>query len=604
MPNQILTKTGFGYTLLAILAAVLFAAGCAGQANTPENIPAAASPTPSPTPTGRGIGDTLRLLYWQPPAILNPHLTTSTKDLEACRVTYEPLASFDKEGNLVPFLAEEIPSLENGGVAADGKSVTWKLKQGVKWSDGEPFTAADVLFTYQFITNPQTKAATTDNYSSIQNVEVVNDYTIKINFKEVTPDWASPFVGIWGMILPRHKFEAYNGSNARTAPANMMPVGTGPYRVVAFKTEEVLFLGTDLIQTNKIVFEPNPFFREPDKPYFSRVELKGGGTVNEAARSVLKSGEVDFAFSLQIDSETLKELAAEGKGRVVTNPGARVERIVLNHSDPNRETEEGERSFAGYPHPFFSDKRVRQAFTYAINREAIASLYLEGRPTSNLLVAPLAYNSPNTSYEFNLEKAAALLDEAGWIDTNGNGIRDKNGIEMNVLFQTSSNQIRQQTQEIIKDALESIGVKVRLEVIDASIFFSSDPTNPKTLEHFYADLEEYSSGNRSPDPGSYMQRWVCNQIPQKANNWSGQNFARWCNAGYDDLYRQSLTEIDPQKRREIFIKMNDLLIDEVVVIPLVNRAQVSGASKTLVGIDPTPWDATLWNIKDWRREEP
>jgi peptide/nickel transport system substrate-binding protein len=487
-------------------------------------------------------------------------------------------------------------------VAADGKSVTWKLKQDVKWSDGEPFTADDVLFTYEFVTNPDVGATTTGDYSAIESVEVVDDYTVKLNFAEVNPAWAEAFVGIRGVILPHHKFEAYNGSNAGEAPANLIPVGTGPYRVVDFKTEEVLFLGNDLIQTNKIIFEPNPYFREEDKPYFSRIELKGGGTVDEAARSVLQSGDVDYAFNLQVDEAFLTELAESGQGAVVVNPGPRVERIVLNHSDPNTATAQGERSNKDIPHPFFSDPKVREAFTYAIDRDRVAELYLGGQATSNLLVAPLAYNSPNTTYEFNLDKAAALLDEAGWTDTDGDGVRDKDGEELSVVFQTASNAIRQQTQEIVKEDLEKIGVAVRIEVIDSGAFFDSQRSTTKTLWHFYADLEEYQTGNRSPDPGSYMETWTCSGIPQMDNGWQGLNLARWCSAEYDALAEQSGTELDPETRRQILIQMNDLLINDGVVIPLVSTAQVAGASNTLEGIDPTPWDSELWNIKDWRRK--
>jgi peptide/nickel transport system substrate-binding protein len=157
----------------------------------------------------------LNLLYWQAPTTLNPHLTTATKDWAACRITYEPLASYDKDGKLIPFLAAEIPTLENGGVAADGKSVTWKLKPNVLWSDGKPFTANDVLFTYQFITDPDTDAQTTSTYDAIERVEVIDDLTIKLHFKDVNPAWSLPFVGTRGMILPRHAFEGYEGAAAK-----------------------------------------------------------------------------------------------------------------------------------------------------------------------------------------------------------------------------------------------------------------------------------------------------------------------------------------------------------------------------------------------------
>ncbi|MEH2150895.1 peptide ABC transporter substrate-binding protein [Nostoc sp.] len=546
--------------------------------------------TPTAASNASAASNTLKLLYWQAPTILNPHLAQGNKDFEASRITYEPLASFDKDGKLVPFLAAEIPSLENGGVAKDGKSVTWKLKQGVKWSDGKPFTAADVVFTYQFVSNPSVGATTAANYQAVKSVEALNDYTVKINFKEPNPAWSLPFISSNGSIIPRHIFEKYNGSNAREAPANLLPVGTGPYKVVDFKPGDI------------VVYEANSFFREANKPFFKRVELKGGGDATSAARAVLQTGDADFAWNLQVEAPILKQLEAAGKGRLDISFGSYLERITINQTDPNKQTKDGERSSIEFPHPFFKDLKVRQAFNYAIDRDTInQQLYGQtGRAVTNILVAPDIYNSTNTKYEFDLKKAAALLDEAGWKDTNGNGIRDKNGVELKVLFQSSVNPVRQKTQEIIKQSLTSIGVGVELKSIDSSIFFSGDPANPDTLAHFRADLQMFSGGNSNPDPGTYLKAWTCNEISQKKNNWSKPNSSRYCNPEYDKLWLQSNTELDPQKRRQLFIQMNDLLIKEQAVIPLISRANVNGVSNRLTGIDSTPWDDRTWNIKDWQ----
>jgi peptide/nickel transport system substrate-binding protein len=608
---MLMKKSSGFHVLPLLLAVVLLLSACASSTGQVEERPIGPNATPTAIAPakqeGRGVGGTLRLLYWQAPTILNPHLTTGTKDLAACRITYEPLASYDKDGNLIPFLAAEIPSLENGGIAPDGKSVTWKLKQGVKWSDGEPFTADDVLFTYEFVSDPQTGAQTVTAYDAVESVEVVDDFTVKVHFKDVNPAWSLPFVGSGGMILPRHAFGGYSGADATNAPVNQLPIGTGPYRMVppGIKPQEVLFLGTQLVETNKIVYEANPFFREADKPFFSKVELRGGGTVEEAAHSLFQVGDVDFAYNMLLDADLLMQLEAEGKAEAVAYSTAKVERILINLTDPNRATEDGERSSLRFPHPFFSDQKVRQAFSLAIDGEAIAKLYgRTGRPTANLLISPAAYQSPNTKYEFNSGKAAALLDEAGWRDTDGDGIRDKDGVKMSVVFQTSVNDIRQQTQEIVKQNLEAIGIEVELKIIDASTFFGPDPSNPNTRWHFYADMEEYNLGNSSPDPGGYMKNWTCDEIVQKSNNWSGNNIERWCNPAYDALYEQSRTEMDPEKRRQLFIQMNDLIIEEVILIPLVDRAGVHGVSNALVGVDLTAWDSELWNIKDWRRVSP
>ncbi|MBD0333992.1 MAG: peptide ABC transporter substrate-binding protein [Cyanobacteria bacterium Co-bin13] len=563
----------------------LFLSGC-------RSGPDPAQTGTAPVSSGEAVAsDTLRLLYWQAPTILNPHFSSGFKDSEASRITLEPLASFNAEGDMVLFLAAEEPTLENGGVAADGRSVTWKLKEGIQWSDGTPFTAGDVVFTYEFITNPEVGSTTAGTYESIETVEALDDTTVQITFKEPNPAWYLVFTGTEGMILPQHLFQEYAGANGREAPANRMPVGTGPYRVTEFRPGDV------------VVYEPSPSYREADSLAFSRIELKGGGDATSAARAVLQTGDADFAYNLQVEAPVLQQLEAAGRGEVVASFGSLVERVILNFTDPNQATADGERSNLQFPHPFLTDPQVRQALNLAIDRDTIAErLYgATGRATANFLVAPEPFNSGNTTYTYSLEQAQTLLDQAGWVDTNNNGTRDKNGVEMAVVFQTSVNPLRQKTQEIVKQSLESIGMRVELKSIDASVYFSGDPANSETVERFQADLQMLATGNTNPDPGAYMKTYTCDEITQKANNWSKQNYARYCNPAYDALWEQSNRELDPERRQQIFIQMNDLLVNEAVVLPVVHRADAAGVSNQLVGIDLTPWDLHTWNIAEWRR---
>ena len=584
--------------LLAILVVLGLTAcgGTSGAASTATPL----QPTPEPTPV-RGSGGTLQMSFWEAPTILNPHLSFGIKDWEASRIVYEPLASFDENLELVPFLAAEIPT-EGNGIAEDFRSVTWKLRPDVLWADGVPFTAEDVLFTYEFITNPDTGAtAFATAYETIDSVEVIDDTTVRINFLEPNPAWSEPFVGIQGMILPKHLFEPYNGPNAREAPANELPIGTGPYYVEEFKPQEVLLLGTQLVETKKIVFNANPFFREPDKPYFGEIVLRGGGTINEAARSVLEDGLVHYAYNIQLLAEEMEEFE-EITGIVQPNFRALVEQIDINQTDPRTETEDGELSSLSIPHPFFSDPLVRQAFAHAINREAIAALYGRGgQPTHNQLVAPEQYSSDQKVYAFDLQRAADLLAEAGWVDADNDGIREKGEQRLRVLFQTTVDPTREEILAIIKRDLESIGVDVEVKFIDASIFFSGDPENPNTADHFHADMQEFDIISRSPDPIPFLQNWTCDRIPQKENNWlAGFNSPRWCNPEFDALLEQARTERDLEQRRQMIIQLNNMLVEEVVMIPIIQIARLAGFSKDLEGVTLTPWDADTWNIKDWR----
>ncbi|MGB3789128.1 MAG: peptide ABC transporter substrate-binding protein [Phormidesmis sp.] len=534
----------------------------------------------------------LKLLYSRIPTTLNPHLANGFQDFEAARIVYEPLATYAADGRMIPVLASVIPTLENGGLPADGRSVTWRLKPDVRWSDGRPFTADDIVFTYQFVSDPKVAAVTEKYYQAIEKVEAIDPLTVKVTFKQPNPSWALPFTGQNGMILPKHVFEKVRGPNVRQAPENLQPVGTGPYRFIA---------ATDGSWT----YAANEQFRE-GLPAFTLVELKGGVTPYVAARQVLREGTADFAHNLQLEVDDRLELATGSEGQVTATFGAYVERIMLNPTDPNKATESGEKSSVENPHPFLSDVRVRQAVDYAIDGVAIADRIYgnAGQRTNQLLPFPRTYVNPNLPYRYDVEKAKALLDEAGWKDTNGNGIRDRDGVEMRMVFQTPINPVRQQTQDFVKGSLEAIGIEVDNRRVIIDDFFSANPAQTRSLNHFYADMQEYNAGSDTPDPSIYMSWWLCDEIASLENRWQEPNNARYCNPEYDKVWQQASEELDPEKRSQLFQKMNTILIQDAIVIPLVRRAVINGVSNRIAGVDPTPWDTSTWDIGTWMPTEP
>ena len=546
--------------------------------------------TTSPTATSSDSESTdLKLLYWQSPTTLNPHLSNGTKDREAASIIYEPLAAYDAEENLIPILAEEIPTRANGGLSEDSTTVTWKLKPDVLWSDGEPFTAQDVVFTYDYIADPATGATSVEFYPEVASVEAIDDLTVKVTFKQPTPAPFSPFVGGSGMILPEHIFKDYIGANARSAPGNNAPIGTNAFQLKEFRPGDT------------ILYEPNPNFRGDPAP-FTTVELKGGGDAVSAARAVLQTQEADYAWNVQAEPSVIEGLEAGGNGKMEYVFKPMMERIYINFSDPNKEID-GQTSQKDTPHPFLSEKPVREAISLAIDRETITSvLYGEaGEVATNFLVSPDKYASKNISYEFDLDKAATLLDEAGWKDSNNNGIRDKDGVEMNLLFSSSVNPVRQKTQELIKQNLESIGMSVELESVESGVYFG-DPTNPDSVYRFKSDLQLFAFDSETPEPDSYMELYACDQIAQRENQWSKENSSRYCNPEYETLLTQLKQETDQKKRRELFIKMNDLLINDVALIPLVRRSDAYAIANSLTGLEFTPWAASTWKINDWGRQ--
>lgn len=540
------------------------------------------------TPTQAGGGGTLKMLSWQAATQLNPHFASGSADQHAIYLFYEPLANWDGDGVLTPVLAEELPSLENGGVAEDGRSVTWKLKRGVTWHDGTPFTADDCIFTAEFASDPATSAYTMGTYRDI-GIEKIDDYTLRISFDEPTPFWADAFVGTRGLILPRHLFQEYSGARASEAPANQRPVGTGPFII-----EE--FVPSDLIRARA-----NPNYHVPNRPYFDAVEIKGGGDAVSAARAVLQTGEYDFAWNLAVEDDVLDNIQRRGTGEILLLPGANIEHIQLNTTDPWTDVN-GERASVSTEHPAFRDPAVRQAMALAIDREAISEFIYgrSGEATGNFIVAPEQFVSPNTSWEFNVERANEILDAAGW-ERGADGVRAKDGVRLSFVFSTTTSGQRQRTQQVVKQGCDAVGIDLELKAVAGSIFFSSDPGNPDTFGHFYADMQMYTSPMREPDPGLFMQQFLSSEVASRENNWQGRNVTRFRNAEFDALHAESNVEMDPARRAAMFIRMNDIVVDEIVVIPLIFRMVAAGAKRGLKAPLST-WSSYMWQISDWHYE--
>jgi peptide/nickel transport system substrate-binding protein len=531
----------------------------------------------------RGGGGPLRLLLWQAPTILNAYLSLGEKDTIAAGIFYEPLAVFDAEARLRPVLATSIPSRENGQVAVDGLSVVWNLKRGVHWHDGRPFTADDVVFTWEYAI----EGGVGGSYRDLERVEKLNDHAVRVVFREPTGFWGEAFCDT-GHILPRHVFGPFRGRR-REAPANHQPVGIGPYRCVEFRPGDV------------VRAELNPHYHVAGRPFFDTLELKGGGDAPSAARAVLQTGDYDYAWNLQVEDELLSRLERSGRGRLLVTPTALVEHILLNLTDPWREIE-GERSSLKAPHPILADPLVRRALGLLIDRVTIASeLYGRfGSPTGNILNGPAAYVSPNIRWAFDPAGAESALEAAGW-RRGPDGVRIKEGRRLRLLFQTSTNPVRQKTQAVVKQACARAGIEVEVKAVLASVFFANDAADSYT--RFHADLQMYHIGPPPPDPLRFMERFTSWRIPRKANDWAGRNVTRWRDDGYDALWRATRSELDAARRAALFIRMNDLVVTSGAVIPVVRRAQVEAVVRDLQ-VETSPWNSALWSLATWHRRAP
>ncbi len=546
----------------------------------------------------RGSDGNVNIIYWQAPSIMNPFLSGGTKDVEAASMVIEPLARYNEKGALVPWLVEEIPTVDNGGVSADLTSITWKITPGLKWSDGSDFTSADVKFTYDYCTHPEGGCAQSTKFEGVTSVETPDAHTVVVTFEGQTPNPYGPFVGGESPIIQAAQFADCMGAKAPECTAqNYSPIGTGPFVVTEFRPNDVITMAA------------NPNYRDPAKPAFATVTFKGGGSAEASGRAVMETGSFDYGWNLQLAPEVIAKMAEGGKGKPVMGFGPLVERLMLNQTNASADLPEGERSTAAHPHPFLTDPAVYKAMSLAIDRGLLVEVgYGEtgfgtmGNVTCNWVPAPAAFNSTSMTCDTqDIAGANKLLDDAGYVDSDGDGIREANGVPMKLIYQTSTNKVRQDFQVLIKDAWSQIGIDAELRNISASVFFGGDPGSPDTFQKFYADVQMYANTFNGTDPQSYLGNALCDKAPRPDSQWQGENISRFCMPEYDALHTKLTQTAGIEARAEIAKQLNDMAVQNGMMIPLVQRGRVSAHANSLGGVVLNVWDSELWNVADWHR---
>ena len=558
-------------------------------------------PPPGDDTRGAGQGGSATILYWQAPTILNPYLSRGTKDAEAASLVIEPLAEYTPDGEIVPVLATRVPTTGNGGFSADRTRITWTLREDALWSDGTPVTADDVVFTWRYCTAPGGGCARARAFENVASVDAVDERTVTIRFVEPTSFPYDPFVSSVSPILQAAQFADCLGEAAAGCTGeNLGPIGTGPYLVSDFGAD-----GT-------ILYRFNPRYRgvESGLPYFGEVILKGGGTAEAAARSVLELNQADYAWNLQVEPEVLASISEGGGGTVVSAFSTTVERLLMNQTNPDPSLGDLRSEYAGgaNPHPFLTDPVVGRALSLAIDRGTVARTgYGEqaGRPTCNVWPAPPSQASTNNDECLvqNMDLAKKILDDAGIVDSDGDGVREREGVPLRILYQTSTNSVRRTTQELIKGWWTELGVETRLKHVDPGVFFGGDITSPDTVGKFYADVQMYANSGISPDPESYLGSWVTTAIARAANSYRGSNVPRFQSDEYDRLFAELQNTVDAERRNRITIALNDLLVGSYAIVPLVHRGSVSAHSNDIEGVWMNAWDSELWNFETWKRRE-
>lgn len=566
---------------LGLLIALALISGCTGP-----------QPTPTASADARpGRDDTLRFAYWTKPSTVNNHFGRGATDDDVASLVLEPLARLGPDGEPVPALAAEIPTAANGGISTDRTTVTWRLRSGVVWSDGAPLTSADVVATFDLVRDPEARATTRGLTTGVRAVEAVDPLTVRVTFERPTVTPYQLFVGPFGHILQAAQFAACRGAAARECPDNAKPIGTGPFVVEGFTEDLVLYRANDR-------------YREVGKPYFGRVELRGGLDPLATARMVMLTDDADYAWNVQLGSVDLASVrdAPGTKGRMVFAVGPEVQRVALNHTDPDPALGD-DRSEPGHPHPFLSDLRVRTALARAIERSPFGRAIPLAEPTCNIVTgAPRSTSTTSASLPVcvgDLAAAERLLDEAGW-GRGPDGVRARGGRQMRMTLTTTVDPTRQRVQEIVKEAWGRLGVLVQLKVVDRPAFFSRE--GPDSSARFYGDAQLLGLSRSYPDAAEMLGLWRCDAIGTRAASWTGANIERWCDPAYDRMHDAMRAETDPTRRVEMAARLNDRLVEQVVFIPLwARRSPFSAVRNGIEGVEPNPWDSEMWNVAAWTR---
>ena len=589
--------------LLAVLAMLVAACGggdgettttADGGGEGPTTTSDSTEPTDPPSGGDAGSGGELLLLQWQAVTHLNPYTGTGTKDIQGASLVLEPLVEYNTDGEVVPSLVTELPTVENGGISEDLTQITYNLLPDVTWSDGTPFTSDDVVFTWEYCTGSEGCASAA--WADVVSVEAVDDLTVTITFEAPKP-W--PFVAYSGsteMVVQRAQFESCMGEAFVACEANLTPIGTGPYMVSEMRVDDT------------VLYEMNPNYRgvAEGKPFFGTVQLKGGGTADDTARSVLSTGEAHYAWNLQVAPDILAQMEAEGNGVVAVGFNTSVEAIRLNQTNPDNPDNPSDYLDGANPNPFFFENAdLARALSLAINRDEMAAVAYgaAGQPTCNVWPVPGPALSTTNDWCLtqDIEEANRILEEdLGYVDSDGDGIRElPDGTPLVWDFKTSTNQVRQDTQALVEVYWDEIGVQANMLNEDAGVFF--DGASDLGIWKFFTDIQMYTNSALGADAQGYMGDYRISQIPESSNDWGGGNIERCAREDFDAAWTQlSETTLQDPARNELVIQLNDLVV-EYCVIPLINRGSVSAFSNELEGYGAiNGWDTEYWNIEDWR----
>ncbi len=541
----------------------------AAATGAPTNAAAATTaPTTAPTQAAAGApkrGGTVTIAYSQEPPTLNHYIGTTSAMWSINSMVIEGLVTLDADGKFVPLLAEVLPTKENGGVSADGKTITFKHKKGVKWSDGSAFTCDDVVSTWKAVTNKESGAASTVGWTEIDSITCPDPDTTTVAFRNLY----APYLALFrNPIMPK---SAGDPATMQKWAYNRKPLGTGPFQVQEWATADHITLAR------------NPNYREQGKPYLDTIIVKFVPSV-DVGLNLLKSSQVDVMWNLS--EATLPSVAKMTGIKAVSKPSTSSERLVLNLADP---TIDATPDPANHPHPILGDLRVRQALEYAINKQQIIDALLFGNATVATSDVHAGWATCDLKPSaFSLDKAKQLLTDAGWIP-GPDGIRvakgakyAKDGTRLRLKYQTTSgDKLREDTQQVVLDQLKQIGVELYIENQPSDVLFGTWASGA-VRRHGQFDIIQFSPNPDIADPHSHMYTYYDSaQMPTATNKGVGANYSRWVNPTADKAIEQAGGILDLTQRHDLYCQAAQLIQNELPVIFLYNRSNSHAYSERI-----------------------
>ncbi len=573
-------------TLFVIIGLVLSACGGGGTTAATEPAPGAGNaPATEPPVSSEGGGGTVTLIIPEEPTTLNYFLADAAIVRQAAEATaMTGLATINEKGEYVATLAQELPTLDNGGLSADYLTVTWKLREGLKWSDGEALTSDDVKFTVEVLSNPDAGALVgTSGFDLITSVETPDDLTAVLTYSAPYPGYLDQFA--YG-LFPRHA----TGEPADMAnwEWNRNPVGAGPFIVSNWASGE------------SITMTRNPNYYEAGKPYldsliFAIVPEPAAQTammLNGEAQMQLWPGE----FKADYD-ELLKGIATQH-----LIPGIWNMAIDFNLSAPF----DGDPT-ASAPHPILGDIRVRQAIASAMDYQTLQKDVLKGSAGDS--TNPFAYGwyqcDLPRAFGYDVEKANQLLDEAGWV-MGDDGIRVAKGamyaedgtrLSLELQGYTAFDPL-QLTEEFIVENLKAVGIEARIQNYDFSIIFGTfEDNSPRAVGDY--DMLIFDRGFTTEPQGYNFDAYHSSRIPT-AENPTGGNYFRWVNADVDAALELAGSSFDQQTRKDAYCEIGQAVIDDLPQVYLYLFQDNYGVADNLDGYILSTWGSMSWGAQNWK----